>query len=295
MNNYLKIAPHLKKVLSKKQRRNTMLEDAYQLLKEKSEECLQKVANDKFFVGYTKEKIRHSYQVMGAGNYIVPRVKWLKSKDSEYVDMVKSAVLLHDICRFAEIEEKCLHNRQIDHGVAGGEFLRTVPEFSDIRIWLPIKHHGHLIEALYADEEYQNIADEELKQEVARICFIIRDADKIANLRMFAYEPQMRYLFLGKKDIVPEVDGHISAKVWQEADTYTTFSRGADATPADRMAGYLSWYYDINYQYSIDFCNKLNVTPRLLEFFKWICVDEAFKNKLLARFADFLENHPYLR
>lgn len=295
MNNYLKIAPRRKKVLSKKQRRNIMLEDAYRLLKEKSEECLQKVAHDEFFVGYTKEKIRHSYQVMGAGNYIVPRVEWLKSKGYEYADMVKSAVLLHDICRFAEIEEKCLHNRQIDHGVAGGEFLRTVPEFSDIRIWLPIKHHGHLIEALYADEEYKNIADEELKQEVARICFIIRDADKIANLRMLAYEPDMRYLFFGKKDVVPAVDGHISEPVWRELEKDETLPRWAEATPADRMAGYLSWYYDINYQYAIDFCAKLNVTTRLVDLFKWVCIDEDFKAKFLPRFADFLQNHPYLR
>ncbi len=272
-----------------------MLEDAYQLLKEKSEECLQKVAHDEFFVGYTKEKIRHSYQVMGAGNYIVPRVEWLKSKDSAYVDMVKSAVLLHDICRFAEIEERCLHNRQIDHGIAGGEFLRTVPEFSDIRIWLPIKHHGHLIEALYADDEYKNIAAAELKQEVARICFIIRDADKIANLRMFAFEPQMRYLFYGKKDVEPEIDGHISKSVWNLIDQYATLPRGVEETVADRIVGYLTWYYDINYQYAIDFCAKLNVTPRLLDLFKWLCVDEQFKTQFLSRFADFLQNHQYLR
>lgn len=272
-----------------------MLEDAYQLLKEKSEECLQKVAHDEFFVGYTKEKIRHSYQVMGAGNYIIPRVEWLKSKDSAYVDMVKSAVLLHDICRFAEIEKKCLHNRQIDHGVAGGEFLRTMPEFSDIRIWLPIKHHGHWIEKLYEDEEYQNIADEELKQEVARICFIIRDADKIANLRMLAYEPDMRYLFYGKKDVVPEIDGHISDFVWSQVDKYTTLPRGVETTPADRIAGYLSWYYDINYQYAIDFCDKLQVTDRLVDLFKWLCVDEKFKAHFLDRFTGFLQNHQYLR
>ncbi len=272
-----------------------MLEDAYQLLKEKSEECLQKVAHDNFFVGYTKEKIRHSYQVMGAGNYIVSRVEWLKNKDLAYIDMVKSAVLLHDICRFAEIEEKCLHNRQIDHGVAGGEFLRTLPEFSDIRIWLPIKHHGHMIEALYADEEYKNIADDKLKQEVASICFIIRDADKIANLRMLAYEPKMRYLFFGKKDVVPEIDGHVSMQTRQEYAKDTTLPRWAENSAADRMVGYLSWYYDINYQYAIDFCHKLKVTPCLLELFKQICVDEDFKAELLEHFQNFLKNHQYLR
>ena len=272
-----------------------MLEDAYNLLKEKSDKCLQKVAHSEFFVGYTKEKIRHSYQVMGAGNYIIPRVEWLKTRDSAYIDMVKSAVLLHDICRFAEIEERCLHSRQIDHGLAGGEFLRTLPEFSDIRIWLPIKHHGHLIEDLYNDIEYKNIPSAELKQEVERICFIIRDADKIANLRMLAYEENLRYLFLGKKDIVPELDGHISKEVRNYFERTETFPRLGELSAADRMAGFLSWYYDINYQYSIDFCDKLKVTPRLVEMFKQLCVDEDCKQILLTKFADFLQHHQFLR
>ncbi|MDO4161847.1 MAG: HD domain-containing protein [Pseudomonadota bacterium] len=272
-----------------------MLEDAYKLLKETSDECLRKIAHDKFFVGYAQEKRRHSFQVMGAGNYIIPRVEWLKNKDSSYIEMVKSAVLLHDICRFAEIEQKCLYKRRIDHGVAGAEFLRNISEFSDIRIWLPIKHHGHVIEALYDDEAYKNIGNADLRQEVERICFIIRDADKIANLRMLAYEKNMRYLFFGKKTVDPSADGHISSPVREDMDKYTTLPRWDEATPADRMAGYLSWYYDINYQYAIDFCDSLKVTPRLIELFEWICVDNDFKEPFLSRFTGFLQNHKYLR
>lgn len=272
-----------------------MLKDAYKLLKEKSDECLKKVAYNEFFEGYTKEKIRHSYQVMGAGNYIIPRIQWLQKKDLAYVDMVKSAVLLHDICRFAEIEERCLHNRQIDHGLAGGEFLRTLPEFSDVRIWLPIKHHGHLIEDLYNDADYKNIPSEETKREVERICFIIRDADKIANLRMLAYEENLRYLFIGKKDVVPELDGHISNEIREYLEKFETFPRLGKLSVADRMAGFLSWYYDINYQYSIDFCEKLKVTSRLVKLFEQLCVDEDCKQLLLAKFTDFLQHHQFLR
>lgn len=272
-----------------------MLKDAYKLLKEKSDECLCRVSGNDFFTGYAKEKIRHSLQVMGAGNYIIPRIEWLKQKDVTYINMVKSAVLLHDICRFDEIEQKCLYNRRIDHGVAGGEFLQTISEFSDIRIWLPIKHHGHMIEELYKDKDYRSISDKNLQQEIAQICFIIRDADKIANLRMLAYEDNMRYLFFGKKIVIPAVDGHISAPIREDLNKNMTLPRWDDATPADRMAGYLSWYYDINYQYAIDFCDSLQVTKKLMELFNWLCVDNDFKEPFMKQFTEFLQNHKYLR
>ena len=37
---------------------------------------------------------------------------------------------------------------------------------------------------MYADDEYQNISNKKLQKEVEEICFIIRDADKIANLHI---------------------------------------------------------------------------------------------------------------
>ena len=112
---------------------------------------------------------------------------------------------------------------------------------------------------------------------------------------MLAYEENLRYLFIGKKDIVPEIDGHISKEIREYLAKNETFPRLGNLSVADRMAGFLSWYYDINYQYSIDFCKKLNVTSRLVELFKQLCVDEDCKQILLAKFTDFLQHHQFLR
>lgn len=271
-----------------------MLQEACELLKQKSAHCLQVVADDEFMLGYTNEKIRHSLQVMGAGAYLVRRVKWLRNKPDSYIDMVKTAILLHDICRFAEIEEKYLYQHQIDHGVAGAEFLRNIIQFSDIRIWLPIKHHGHFIDCLYEDAEYQNIADNELRREVEQICFIIRDADKIANLHLFLNEPKFRYLFLEKNEVSPEVDGAISEQIKAAMYDNTTINKSAACTAADRVAGYLSWYFDINYCCALEFCNKLKVTEGFIAYFEWLCTDADFKQKYVAHLRDYLQTHPFL-
>jgi len=272
-----------------------MLKEAYELLRGQYELCLQIVGEDDFFRSYANEKWRHSFQVAGAGNYIIRRIEWLKNKDSSYIEMVKTAVLLHDVCRFAEIIGKYRKNPPLDHGVAGGEFLRTKTMFSDIRIWLPIRHHGHLIEALYDDAEYRDIKNTGLREEIERICFIIRDADKIANLHMFICEPEQRHLFLGKKICRPQTDGKISAAVKKDVMARTTLARWDNSSPADKMAGFLSWYFDINYQYSIDFCRRLNIIVEMEKFFRWLCTDENFKDVYLENLNDFLRTHVFLR
>ena len=134
-----------------------MLEEAWQLLKSNFDECCEIVKGNKFYYGYALEKWRHSKQVAGAGNYIISKVEWLKDKSAEYVEMVRTAVLLHDVCRFTEITYRYNGGDKYDHGVEAAAFLKQIPLFNDIRIWLPIKHHGHRIEYLYNDDEYKNI------------------------------------------------------------------------------------------------------------------------------------------
>ncbi|MBR3501957.1 MAG: HD domain-containing protein, partial [Alphaproteobacteria bacterium] len=124
-----------------------MIEDAILCLKNQYNENRPYVEGNDFFTYYFNEKQRHSMQVFGAGNMLVRHIDWLKNKPAEYIEMVRTAVLLHDVYRFKEIALKATENKNIDHGIEGAEFLRNIPQFSDIRIWLPIYHHGHLIEA----------------------------------------------------------------------------------------------------------------------------------------------------
>ena len=272
-----------------------MLEEAWQLLKSNFDECCEIVKGNKFYYGYALEKWRHSKQVAGAGNYIISKVEWLKDKSAEYVEMVRTAVLLHDVCRFTEITYRYNGGDKYDHGVEAAAFLKQIPLFNDIRIWLPIKHHGHRIEYLYNDDEYKNINDKNIQREVELICFIIRDADKIANLNLMTHERSILPLFLGSGSGDKYKDGQLTPIIKENAFRYDTINRFADATVGDHIAGYVSWFFDINYKYSIDYCRKLKVIEGIFEIFEEYCSDEDFKQRYTIFVKEYIKTHDFLR
>lgn len=53
-----------------------MLKNALNLLYSEYERCLSIVMSSDFHVRYAEEKIHHSLQVLGAGNYIIKHEKW---------------------------------------------------------------------------------------------------------------------------------------------------------------------------------------------------------------------------
>lgn len=275
---------------------NKMLKEAYDLLEKQYQKCLNIVQSDAFFTAYADEKKRHSMQVAGAGNYLIRHVAWLQNKPADFIELVKTAVLLHDISRFDEIAAYYKSKTKLDHGVIGAELLQQTPPFDDIRIWLPIKHHGHKIEELYADPQYQNITDKNLQNEIKQICFVIRDADKIANLNMVVHEKNIWFLFLGKSeaDFNPATDGTVSPEVRHEAFLPVTIDRNYLKTFCDRCLSLLSWYTDINYQSAIDYCRKLNVTAQMLQIFADHCSDSPFRHDYLAHFAKFMTEKHFL-
>ena len=134
-----------------------MLNEAHNLLENKYLKCFHTVKSDAYYASFANEKKRHSLQVLGAGNYLIRHIEWLKNKSPEYIELIKTAVFLHDIGRFDDIESRFLHGKACDHGIEGCNYLRKTELFNDIRICLPIKHHGHVIKDLYDDKEYQSI------------------------------------------------------------------------------------------------------------------------------------------
>ncbi|MBQ9035609.1 MAG: HD domain-containing protein [Alphaproteobacteria bacterium] len=270
-----------------------MLKQAYELLEAEFAKCMEQIKDDAFLKIYAKEKHRHSLQVAGAGNYLLRHVRYYQNKSAEFIEMVKTAILLHDIARFYEIA-LLKQNKHIDHGVIGAQMLQNMPLFNDIRIWLPIRHHGHLIEELYADTEYQKISDMQLQKEVEHICFIIRDADKIANLHMLVNEPDIRLLFLGKEKIDLDIDGKISEMVKSAAFANGTIPRHLITTVADRALSLLSWYKDINYQGAIDFCDVLHITAKMMQFMADYCRDEGFVQQYKTHLENYLQTHKFI-
>ena len=125
------------------------------ILNDYYKKCLKKVEKNEFLVMYAQEKLKHSYQVVGAGNYIMRHEDiFAKNKDKDFLRSAKLAYLFHDIGRFEEIEKHFANpNQKHDHSILSYEILKTLPEYAKPEILLPIKHHGHMIEDLYKDED----------------------------------------------------------------------------------------------------------------------------------------------
>ena len=270
-----------------------MLKLATNLLYLQYNQCMEVVGDNTFYSYYAEEKIRHSLQVAGAGNYLLRHIEWFKDKSTEYLEMVRTAILLHDVCRFSEIAALYRGVKQYDHGVAAHELLQYTPLFDDIRIRLPIKHHGHLIEDFYADAEYQNLSDE-LKKEIEYICFVVRDADKIANFNMLAHEPYFLPLFMEVDHKITDADLQISEHILQSAFKGDTVPKPFN-TLGDRAASLLSWFVDINYQAALDYCDKLGATEWVFQMFEKYCGNQEFKQKYVAYVRDYFKNHQFIK
>lgn len=270
-----------------------MLKQARQLLRQGYENCLEKVKDSAYFVSYADEKFIHSQQVLGAGNYILKHEKWFATQNEQFIDMTKAAVLLHDIGRFEQISGQYVNrDAKFDHGPMGALKLAQIPMFSDIRITLPIKHHGHLIEDFYADDEWKALSDENLKKEIEQIIFAIRDADKIANFNLIMYDKKMLMpLFVPYLEDVKDKRQQISDKVLKDFMAHATVKHQYIATQADEMLAYISWIYDINYPSSICFCQKLNLIEMMFDTLLRFHKDNDLNNQLKKELNGYIEQH----
>ena len=207
-----------------------------------------------------EEKSRHSYQVLGAGNMILKNEDVYKNVDCKELDLLKATVLLHDLGRF--YEAVCFN---VDHGIYGAGLLEGDADFGVAKVNLAIKHHGHLIEALYEDEEYLKL-DESEKEEVKKYIFLVRDADKIANFYLLAREfKDMENLFFDPvrrtKDKVP------SDKVLDCFMRHVSINKNDVVSLSDHALMIMACVYDINYKASFEFLMKMGILEKIMKLF----------------------------
>ena len=160
-----------------------MLAEAKYLLKKTYLPAQEKLSTSRDWQAFAEEKYVHSLQVLGAGNYILGHEEFFINKSPEFIDLAKTVLVLHDIARFEEIVRRSQNITNYDHGVEGAKLLEDLPPFSNILITLPIKHHGHMIEDFYNDDAFKAINDPQQIEDVKNLIFLVRDADKIANLK----------------------------------------------------------------------------------------------------------------
>ncbi len=240
-------------------KRCALYEKALKLLYKEYEDVFEIVKSSSYHRAFAHEKIKHSMQVLGAGNGILKHEKYFQNKPSDFVETARVAILLHDVYRFKEILGWFENNTKIDHGEKGAEFLSQTDDFSNVLITMPIKHHGHMIEKMYEDEVYQKL-DDKTKDEVKHIAFAVRDADKIANWNLLKNEwEKMKEVWLPYPNDHSQAQAEINQELFGWLMRSEVAPNNLRRSNADVAVSIICWLFDINYGYSIDYCKKLHL------------------------------------
>ena len=259
------------------------LDEARVMLDVEYSTSYKEALDDDYAKSFMDEKIKHSYQVLGAGNYLIAHEDCFCLLDDDIKDKLKATVLLHDIARFREILAiQC--GDKLDHGIHGAMMLSNTDNFSSIDVLLPIKHHGHLIEFLYNDDEYIKLSDDK-KEWVKKVSYLVRDADKIANFYLLvrAFD-EMEKIFFVEDRFENPYNMKPSDNVVDSFMEFMAINRGDVKNFADQALMILAWIFDLNYKYSFVYLEKLKIIDKICDnFSKFFEKEDANMYKSLIK------------
>ncbi len=230
------------------------------ILKKFYQQAAAQIPPTSFFYETLNHKFRHSVAVWQAGRQIMAQTPELSAASPQFQVLAERALLLHDIGRFQEAVyhyQAELQNMPItsisnkyDHGQIGYDLLKTLPPYNDLRILLAIKYHGKMMEEVRASDLWQQAEQSTQGDEAVKILYLVRDADKMANLRVIKQNDHLKEdLFF--KQLTPQMlNAPISEAVWQQFIHHQTVVFSNVRSYADRLLMVLSWIFDLNYYYS---------------------------------------------
>ncbi|MBQ9234995.1 MAG: HD domain-containing protein [Alphaproteobacteria bacterium] len=150
--------------------------------------------------------------------------------------LVEISAILHDLGRFYQHRNgQHLSNREYDHGIEAAKMLTGHPYFNQPALLFAIAEHNHFA-IDYTNPYYTNLppAQQKFASLMARL---LRDADKLENMRYFAYHNIDR---IGQ---LPQ--GVLSAGVKNCLRRRTNIISSEIRTASDGAVGKLAWINDI--------------------------------------------------
>lgn len=268
------------------------LSTAKEILYKEYQGSLSKISVD-YQREFMEEKIRHSYQVLGYGNLLLRSERCFQQLLPAEREFLQAVVLLHDIGRFYEIIEKYA-GHVVDHGVYGAQYLAHIESFNRCECLLPIRHHGHLINKLYEDEDYL-VLPKELRERVRNTAFLVRDADKLANFYLLSqrFEEVEDVFFVAYCFEQPNSKA-ITPAVWDDFMSQCSVKRENVRNFADMALFFLAWIYDLNFESSFHILQRLKTVERLVSAFAkfWMAEDEKNISRKIQEFVSkkYLKN-----
>lgn len=254
------------------------------------ENCSKKVAGKPFFEAFAKEKIKHSMQVVGAGNLLLKQEKTFQNKGEDFLRLGKLVCLFHDIGRFQEIYLLSQNpSKHYNHGHFSYEILKDLG-YMDLRLLLPVKRHGELADALENDAEFLQMPEGMEKEETRELYGLVKDADKIANLYLIKHEERIfKDMFF---EYLPEEEKYapISEKVLQAVRNHSLVTKGDEKSFADRIIQILCFVFEIYYQPSYQFIAQHKLFDNLFGYLLEYSPDKEQAQFVCCYISDYLNS-----
>lgn len=220
------------------------------LLQRAFEESYAKTKDNEFCEQTALSKLKHSFQVLGMGNYLLRHEPLFENKATDYIADCKAVCLLHDIGRFRELEFLFNDmNSHHNHALYSYQVLKK-EGYTNLRILLPIKHHTYDISLLETDDEFINISDSKFKTEIVEIYKLIKDADKLANLYIAKTRGRIFHDLLSKKILKRPLEQNVSENVWSSFSRYELVKTADVECLNDRMLQLIAFIFDFNFKSS---------------------------------------------
>ena len=206
---------------------------------------------DKYLNQYDKNnkniilKIKHTYNVVNNSLYIG---KELKLKE-EQIELIRVIALFHDIGRFEEIK----NNINLDHALNGVNIL----------------FKNKLIREFIKDNKYDNIIyqailnhnklkiDDNLNDEERLYAMIIRDADKLDNIKTLS-ELSINNIINNKLNYNEENYEIINKNIYNTFLQCKSINYSDVKTPIDYLLYAIAFIFDLNFNISIKYIIKNN-------------------------------------
>lgn len=242
--------------------------------KEHYRQAIAKVPDDSFFRESINHKFRHSISVLHIGEKIIQETSELRDNSQDFQKLAKTALLFHDVGRFEEAVKR--HNtpnltanaeilNQYDHGLIGYETLKNNPRYNDIRILLAIRYHGKMMEEVRNSALWQEAQNSPYSDGAQKILYLVRDADKLANLNDVKKKNHLQKDIFFKLLTKEALEAGLSESVKQQFFARQTILSSTVSSFADRILQVISWIFDFNYQVSKKIFNQNEYGDYLLD------------------------------
>lgn len=225
------------------------------IFKQYYQKAAKVIPRSSFYYGTLNHKFKHSIDVLNIGKDILFNTPELAKVDENFIDFAQKALLFHDVGRFKEAvnryrrEAKGLpvFELKTDHGLRGYNLMKKTPPYDNMKILFALRYHGKMMEQILHSSLYKKIAKLAEKEDIMKILYLVRDADKMANLYRIKNDGHLKEDIFYRNLNDSNRNDILSDNVKQQFLKKQVILSPTLRTYADRILQVLSWIFDLNY------------------------------------------------